>query len=170
MAQIKIQTSIKKDKIEAFLNHISKVCRTDRNLSPRSKEEIECAYKKKELLIAIDGSSIIGWLLRIPYNQSFQELAAGYVIQSYRSKGVFGKLLQRAIKYTPVSSIVTFNHSLAYYLLNKVDFRKSSLWESIKLSYGKFLINRLNSKRLKAIIKHYQTNKPIYCIYTNTKI
>lgn len=166
MAQIEIKTSIDKDEVEKLLNQIYKVCGTDSNLSPRPRQELEDAYKDKNLLIALEGSSIVGWLLRIPYNQKFQELAAGYVIESHRSKGVFGKLLQEAFKHAPAFSIVTFNYLFADYLINKIGFRKSSLWEAIKLSKGKFLLNRLNIKRLKAIGKHYQTNKPLYTLYT----
>lgn len=165
MAQITIKTSIEQAKVDSLLNQIYRVCRTDPNLSPRPRKEFESAYKKGRLLIALNGSSVVGWLLRIPYNQKFQELAAGYVIESHRSKGVFRKLLQDAFKYVPVSSIVTFNYPFADYLLNKIGFRKSSLWEAIKLSNGKFLINRLNTNRIKAIRIHYQSNKPVYTLY-----
>ena len=165
MAQIAIKTAIDEDNVETLLNKIYIVCKTDPNLSPRAREELENAYKKKNLLIAVDGSITVGWLLRIPYTQKFQELAACYVIESYRSKGVFRKLLQEAFKYATLSSVVTFNYPFVNYLLKKIGFRKSSLWEAIKLSNGKFLINRLNVQRLKAIRKHYQTNKPLYTIY-----
>ena len=165
MAQITIKTTIEKTNVESLLNQIYQVCRTDSNLSPRSKEELVNTYNKGRLLIALDNSFVVGWLLRIPHNQKFQELAAGYVIESYRSKGVFGELLKEAFKYAPVSSIVTFNYPFADYLLNKFGFRKSSLWEAFKLSNGKFLVHRFNINRLKAIKKHYQTSKPIYTLY-----
>ena len=166
MAQITIKTTIEKTNVESLLNQIYQVCRTDSNSSPRPIDELENAYKKSLLLVAINGSTVVGWLLRIPYTKEFQELAAGYVIESHRSKGVFGRLLQEAFKHAPVSSIVTFNYTFADYLLNKIGFRKSSLWEAIKLSKGKFLINRLNIKRLKAIRNHFKTNKPLYTLYT----
>jgi len=165
MAQITVRTSIDKENVETLLDQIYKACRTNPNLSPRPREELENAYKEKNLLIAVDGSITVGWLLRIPYTQKFQELASCYVIESYRSKGVFRKLLQEAFKYATLSSIVTFNYPFVNYLLKKIGFRKSSLWEAIRLSNGKFLINRLNVQRLKAIRKHYQTNKPLYTIY-----
>lgn len=165
MAQIVIKTVVKKKDIKAFLSQVYKTCRTDPNLSPRTLKEFENAYAKKNLLIAVDGLTIIGWLLRIPYTQKFQELAAGFVTEPYRSKGVFGKLLQEALRYRSASSIVTFNNPFADYLLKKVGFKKSSLWEAIKLSNGKFILNRLNLQRIKAIKKHYQVNKPIYMIH-----
>lgn len=165
MEQVEIRTSVNKKNVESLLNQVYQICQSDPNLSPRPKDELEKAYKAGRLLIAVDESSVIGWLLRIPYTQRFQELASGYVIESYRSKGVFEKLLQEAFKYAPVSSIVTFNYSFAHYLLKKIGFKKSSLWDAIKFSNGKFLLNRFRFKRLKAIGKHYQTNSPLYTIY-----
>jgi len=165
MAQIAIRTSVDKNRIDSLINQIHRTCLREPNLSPRPKNELETAYKERRLLIATDGLSIVGWLLILPYTERFQELAAGYVIESYRSKGIFRKLLQEAFRYAPISSIVTFNYPFANYLLKKIGFRKSSLWESIKLSNSKFLLNRLNLQRLKAIKKHYQANKPIYTIY-----
>lgn len=158
-------TSVDNDKVDVLLHLIYKTCLSDSNLSPRPKGELEKAYKEGYLLIAIDGSSIIGWLLRIPYTQRFQELASGYVIESYRSKGVFKKLLLEAFKHAPISSIVTFNYPFAHYLLKKNGFRKSSLREAVKFSHGRFLLNRLHFQRLKAIKRHYQKNSPIYTIY-----
>ena len=165
MAQIVIKTIIAKNKTEAVINKVFTVCQNEPNLSPRSKKELENAYNKNNLLIAIAESKIVGWLLKIPYNQKFQELAAGYVIKSYRSKGVFKHLLYEAFKSAPMSTIVTFNYNLSNYLINKIGFKKSSLWETIKLSRGKFLLNRLNLQRITAIRKHYQKSKPMYTIH-----
>ena len=165
MAQIKIKTSIEKNKVKALLNKIYTVCRTDPNLSPRPMNELENAYKRKHLLIAFNGSSAVGWLLRIPYNNSCQELAAGYVLEKYRSQGIFEKLLLAALPYLNSSIIVTFNYRFANYLLQKMSFEESSLIEAVKLSKGKFLINRIKFDRIKAIKNHYQTGKPIYVIY-----
>lgn len=165
MAEIMVKTKIDNKRADTLIDQIYKTCETEPNLSPRPKKELQEAYINDRLLIATDGALIAGWLLIIPYNKNFQELAAGFVIESYRSKGVFNKLLQKAFEFAPVSSIVTFNYSFVSYLLNKVGFKKSSLWEAIKLSRGKFLLNRLNISRVKAIRKHYQTAKPIYTIF-----
>ncbi len=164
MAQIVIKTSIEKANVTALLHQVCAICKTDENLSPRPLKELKNAYANSNLFIALDGSLIVGWLLRIPYNQMFQELAAGYVIEEHRPKGVFNIMLEKAVSCSPISTIVTFNNSFAHYLLYK-GFKKSSLWEVIKLSQGKFLLNRLHIVRLKAIKKHYNKNKPIYVIY-----
>lgn len=165
MAEIVVKTKIDDERVDSLIDQIYKICGTEPNLSPRPKKELLEAYDNDRLLIATDETLIAGWLLIIPYNKNFQELAAGYVIESYRSKGIFNKLLQKAFEFAPVSFIVTFNYSFASYLLNKVGFKKSSLWEAIKLSRGKFLLNRPSISRLKAIIKHYQSSKPIYTIF-----
>ena len=169
MAQIKIQTSIDQERIESLLNKIYAACRTDPNLSPRPMSELKNAYKKKNILIATYGSSIVGWVLRIPFNKICQELAAGYVVEKYRSQGVFEKLLHAALPYANSSIIVTFNYPFANYLIKKEAFKKSSLVEAVKLSKGKFLINRINLDRIKAIRNYYQTNKPIYTIYKSNE-
>jgi hypothetical protein len=167
MAQIKIQTSVEKNIVEAFLSSVYKTCKTDLNLSFRPMSEIKNAYKKGLLLIATRNSSIVGWLLRIPFNKSFQELAAGYVIEKYRSLGIFNLLIQKGLSYSRSSVIVTFNYRLAEFLIKKMKFKKSSLIETTKLSKAKFLFNRINFGRIKAIYRHYQKNKPIYVIYIN---
>lgn len=165
MAQVIIKTFTGKDKIEALINKIYTICKNDSNLSPRFKKELINAYNKNNLLVATAETKTVGWLLKIPYNQNFQELACGYVIKSYRSKGVFKQLLNAALISAPISTIVTFNYNLSNYLINKIGFKKSSLWEAIKLSKGKFLFNRLNFQRLTAIKNHYRKGKPIYTIY-----
>lgn len=165
MAKIIVKTKIDNNKVDNLIDQIHRTCEAEPNLSPRPKKELQKAYANNRLLIATDGASIVGWLLIIIYDRNFQELASGYVIESYRSKGVFNKLLQKAFEFAPVSSIVTFNYSFVSYLLNKVGFKKSSLWEAIKLSRGKFLLNRLSISRIKAIRNHYQTARPIYAVF-----
>jgi len=165
MEEIVIKTSIEKDKLNAIIDQIYNVCRTDPYLSPCSKKELLKAYEKKNLFLAFYKDVVVGWLLKVPFNKSCQELAAGYVIESYRPKGVFNKLLTNALPLSRSSIIVTFNYPFAKYLLWKTGFRNSSLIEAIKLSRGKFIFNRVKIERIKAIYKHYQQNKPIYTIY-----
>ena len=168
MAVVTINTSIPSDAVEAFVEKVHKACNTDPNLSYRSVHEIKVAYEKGLILIALEDKKIAGWLLRIPYNSGFQELAAGFVDESYRSKGVFAKLLESALCYPLSSCIVTFNRSLAHRLLHTFHFRNSSLGEAVWLSKGKFLTHRLSLSRMYAIKKHYQSGKPIYIIFSKT--
>lgn len=166
MAEIRVKTRVDNKRVNDLIDKIYKTCATEPNLSYRPKKELLEAYNGDRLLIATDRAIITGWLLIVPYNKNFQELATGYVVESYRSKGVFNKLLQEAFDYAPTSLIVTFNQPFADYLLRKIGFKNSSLWEAIILSRGKFLLNRLNIGRLKAIRKHYKTGKPVYTVFT----
>ena len=167
-----VKNKVEESKADALIQKIYDVCKSHPNLSPRSKKELTRAYKEGRLLLAqgksyTEGKSYtVGWLLRIPYNEESQELAAGYVLESYRTSGVFKKLLQEAFKHATISIIVTFNKRFANYLLNKIGFKRSSLWETARISKGKFLLERAKFIRIKTIIKHYQTNKPIYTIFT----
>jgi len=165
MAVVTINTSIPSDAVEAFVEKVHTACNEDPNLSYRSEHEIRVAYEKGLMLIALDAREIAGWLMRIPYNSGFQELAAGFVEESYRSKGVFEKLIRSALIYTPSSCIVTFNRALANRLLHTFNFRNSSLGEAVWLSKGKFVTHRLSLSRLRAIKNHYKNSKPIYIIY-----
>lgn len=165
MAKIIIQTELVLRTYPFLFNKISQTCQTNPNLSPRSLKEISQAYNEKRLLLALDKTKVVGWLLRIPYNSAGQELAAGYVLKAYRSKGVFNKLLKAALEYSSISLVVTFNYPLANYLTQKMGFKNSSLWEAIKISKGTFLLHRLSITRVKAIKKHYQTCTPVYIIF-----
>lgn len=164
MALITIKSIIAIENVSHVINQIYKTCIKDNNLSTRSRKEILSAYKKNNFLFAYSENHIIGWILKIPYNQSIQELAAGYVFKEYRPKGTFSLLVDEAVKDRPISCIVTFNKQVEKYFIFK-GFKKSSLWKIVKLTQGKFLLSRINIQRLSAIIKHYQKNKPIYLIY-----
>ena len=162
---VSIITKLNKPDLEIVINKIQKACITNPNLSPRTKNELMTACKDKRLIIAINNSSPVGWLLRLPYTNGSQELAAVYVVDSHRSKGIFTKLLKRATKEAKISLLVTFNKQLANYLINKQDFKRSSLWEAVKISKGQFLLDRLNINRLIAIAKHLTRSNPIYLIF-----
>ena len=162
---VSIITELKNPKAEEIINTILKISKTDPNLSPRTRSELVNTYKKRRLLIAMDSSTPIGWILRVPYSNNAQELAAAYVVEPDRSKGIFTKLLREAVKSAKISILVTFNKQLASYLINKLGFQESSFWEVIKISKGKFLIDRLNAERLIAIVKHFTKNSPTYLIF-----
>lgn len=162
---ITIKTKIKNNRVEPLIQTIYQTCKTDPHLSPRSKEELFKAYKKGYFLIVVNGSLPVGWIMRIPLTKDVQELAAGYVVDAYRAKGVFTQLLLKSFNYTTISIIVTFNKKLAKYLKNKIGFEKTTFWKILKISKGKFVLNRLNIDRLKAIKRHYQTGRPIYLVH-----
>ena len=162
---VSIITKLNKPDLEIVINKIQKACITNPNLSPRTKNELMTACKDKRLIIAINNSSPVGWLLRLPYANGSQELAAAYVVDSHRSKGIFTKLVNEATKQVKVSLLVTFNKKLANYLINKQDFKRSSLWGAVKISKGQFLFDRLNINRLIAIAKHFSKSNPTYLIF-----
>lgn len=162
---VTIKTSIDKDQVKSFIHVVYKTCKSEPNLSPRSKDKLRKAYDKNQFLIATDDKNLIGWLMLIPYTNKVQELAAGFVLEPYRSKGIFSKLIQMGLAYAPISILVTFNRTLERHLNSQNGFRNSSFWEILKLSNGRFLLDRLNLERLKAINSHYQTGKPKYLIF-----
>lgn len=165
MAQITIQNKIEKNKKHQLINYIYHVCQTNPNLSPRSKKEIINSYENGFLLIALDGSTIAGWVMRIPYTKNFQELAAGYIEERYQTRGIFTKLINTATLFTPLSLLVTFNISFAESLIKKGHCTKSSLLKAILLSRGIFLLSRINKKRLLAIQRHYKTSNAVYVLF-----
>lgn len=168
MADITVSTIVRHDTVDAFIEKVHKVCATDPNLSYRSLHEIYTAFRKNQLLIALEADVIVGWLLRIPYHFRFQELAAGYVEDSYRFQGAFGKHLESTLSYAPSSCIVTFSNSFAHCLLHKFHFHESSIWEVAWLSKGKFRTHRLSLLRIQAIVNHYKRGRPKYFIYRKT--
>lgn len=162
---VTIKNRLATDEVQPLIQAVYKACKTESNLSPRPKNELRKAYDEGRILIAVDQSNPVGWLIVLPYTNKMQELAAGFVVDTYRSKGVFTQLIKKALTHAQVSMLVTFNKSLHNHLTNEVGFENSSLWEAIILSRGKFLLNRLNLERIKAINNHYQASKPKYLIY-----
>lgn len=162
---VSVITEINSSNLESVINKIQNVCRSEPNLSPRPKNQLISAYQQSRLLLAMNNSSLVGWILRLPYANKSQELAAAYVEDAHRSNGIFTKLLREAIKEADISIIVTFNKRLANYLLNKRGFKKSSLWEVVKISNGQFLIERLKLERLFAIFNNYKRSSPTYLIF-----
>lgn len=162
---VTIKNKLVDSEVQPLIQTIYKTCKSESNLSPRPKNELRKAYAEGKILIAVDGSKPVGWLMLLPYTNKVQELAAGFVIDSYRSRGLFTQLIKKAVTHSQVSMLVTFNKSLYSHLINKVGFKYCSFLEAIILSRGKFLLNRLNLERLKTINNHYQTNKPKYLIY-----
>lgn len=168
MADVIVSTTIPQDTVDAFVKKVYETCKTDVHLSYRSMLEISTAYQNNLLLIARDKEVVVGWLMRIPYTNTFQELAACFVEKPHRSKGVFGKLIEQALLYTHSSCIVTFNSALARHLLHTSHFRISSLREATWFSKGKFLTHRLSLSRLSSIKNHYKKDKPIYIIFSKS--
>ena len=162
---VSITTELKSQDFKIVINKIQKACKTNPDLSPRTKNELMTACKDKTLIVAMNNSSLVGWVLRLPYTNGSQEIAAAYVVDSHRSKGVFTKLVNEATKQAKVSLLVTFNKKLANYLINKQDFKRSSLWGAVKISKGQFLFDRLNINRLIAIAKHFSKSNPTYLIF-----
>lgn len=160
-----IKKSVDKNQVKDFIHVVYQTCRSEPNLSPRPKTEIRKAYDDNRFLIAMDGEKPVGWLILIPYTKRFQELAAGFVLESYRSKGIFLKLVRKGLACAPISILVTFNRALERHLHAQPGFRTSSFWEALKLSNGRFFLDRLNFERLKAISSHYQICKPKYLIF-----
>lgn len=161
---VTIKTSINKNQLKDFIHLVYKTCRSEPYLSPRPKVELRKAYDDGKFLIAMDGEKPIGWLILIPYTNKVQELVAGFVLESYRSKGIFSKLVRKGLAYAPISILVTFNRTLERHL-TQTGFRNSSFWETLRLSNGRLLLDRLNFERLKAISSHYQIGKPKYLIF-----
>ncbi len=162
---ITIKNNVDKTRAKDLIQTIYKTCKSEPNLSPRPIMEFWKAYGQGRVLIAIHKGEPVGWLMLVPYTDKVQELVAGFVMDSYRSKGVFTKLIHEAVTYSQVSILVTFNKTLERYLNTAVGFSNSSFWEAIKLSRGHFIFRRLNLNRLKAIRAHYQTSKPKYLIF-----
>ncbi|KKQ77376.1 MAG: hypothetical protein UT00_C0013G0007 [Parcubacteria group bacterium GW2011_GWA1_38_7] len=162
---VTIKNKLADGEVHHLIQTIYKTCKSESNLSLRPKNELRKTYDEGRILIAVDRSSLVGWLMLLPYTNKVQELAAGFVVDTYRSKGVFTQLIKNAVTHSQVSMLVTFNKPLYNHLINKVGFKDCSLLETIILSRGKFLLNRLNLERLKAINNHYQMNKPKYLIY-----
>lgn len=161
---VTIKTSINNNQLKDFIHLVYKTCRSEPNLSSRPKTEFRKAYDEGRLLIAVEGEKPIGWLMLIPYTNKVQELAAGFVLEAYRSKGTFSKLVRKGLAYANTSIIVTFSRTLEHRLI-QTGFRNSSFWETLRLSNGRFLLDRLNLERLKAISNHYQTGKPKYLVF-----
>ena len=162
---VSITSKLNSSDLERVINKVQSACRSDPNLSPHTRSELMTACNDGRLLVAMSNSSSVGWILRLPYTRDSQELAAAYVVGSYRSKGIFTKLLRAAIKEAETSILVTFNKQLVNYLISKQAFKKSSLWEAVKISKGQFLLDRLNIERLIAIAKHFARNNPTYLIF-----
>lgn len=162
---VTIKTSVSNNLLTDFIQIIYKTCRSEPNLSPRSKTELRKAYQEDRLLIATKDEKPVGWLMLIQYTNDVQELAAGFVLEPYRSKGIFSKLIHKGTTYAPISILVTFNKSLEQHLNKTTGFRKSSFWEIMKFSKGRFLLNRLNLERLKAIRSHFESSKPKYLLF-----
>lgn len=153
--------------IPTFLEQIQQTCMNDGQLAYRSMRELQKAYDAGNLLMVTAGTRLVGWILRIRYTPHLQELAAGFVLPEYRDRGVFEQLLERNLKLCDRSLIVTFSPRLASYLQNKMHFRQSTLWEMVRLSFGLFLLHRMNLGRIKSIQNHLRTATPIYTLYTN---
>lgn len=161
---VTIKDRLAEGDVQHLIQAVFEACKSESNLSPRPKKELKKAYDEGRIIIALDHSNLIGWIMLIPYTSDVQELAAGFVVDKYRSQGIFTHLIKKAVLRAQVSLLVTFNKSLYNHLTHE-GFKNSSLWEVIKLSRGKFLLNRLNLERIKAINNHYQANKPKYLIY-----
>lgn len=136
---------------------------TEPYLSARSVGVLNKAYDQKRLFFAHHGESIVGWILRIPYSFSVQELCAGYVEPLYRGRGVFSQLLVHTLPLAQNSIIVTFNARLYELLVDQFNFSQSSLRECVYLTRGSFLSERIG--RIGSIITHYQRSRPYYVIH-----
>lgn len=163
---IKIVTKIDDLHIKIVLQYLYKTVQKNSALSPRSLHEINSLYLSNQILFALDDTRVVGWLWLIPYGNEIQELAAGYVRNSYRSQGIFTQLLTFAQKNNKTSVTVTFNPKVAR-KLKRLNFRVSSLAECILITRGLFLYNRLNLPRLKAISRHHSKNRPYYMLHSN---
>jgi GNAT superfamily N-acetyltransferase len=150
---------------EPFFRTISHICSSEKYLSPRSCAELRERYMRHELLIAHDEHHVlVGWLMRIPYTPQVQEIASGYVLPEYRSRGVFRTLLHTLLPCTSRSIIATFHYPLAESLF-RIGFTETTLRHITTITRCQFILHRLSIQRLFAIRNHYKTHPPRYCIY-----
>lgn len=160
---ISITQSVSERRKEDILHTIASTTLTEPYLSARSVSVLKKAYDQKRLFFASEGDRVAGWILRISYSFSVQELCAGYVEPSYRGRGVFSQLLTHTLPLAQNSIIVTFNGRLYELLVHQFNFTQSSLLECVYLTRGAFLPERIG--RIGSIISHYQRSRPYYVIH-----
>ncbi len=146
------------------LVRVFETCSHEPNLSYRKWSEIDQWYRNGNILFALCGDEPVGWLVGILHGTAI-ELAAGYIAEGWRSKGIFQALVRTSLdEYDGSAVVATFNVRLAELLMERFRFERCSLWSLCRLTRGRFIWSRLHPKRIFAIGKHLEERKPIYLV------
>lgn len=133
---------------DPLLTWVHRTLREDRDLSPRTTEELTQAYDEGRLLVFERDGEPVGWVLRVPLGPEVQELAGAYVRPESRG-GVVDVVLGALLDAAPVTVCATSNRRLAAHLRKVWGFRPCPPGRLLRLTGGRILADRLRPGRLR---------------------
>lgn len=164
MENIVLTTNPQENLTNSLLDKMVRIYATTPGLSRRSRVELKKRYKNREIIFALMGPEIAGWIIRSPLDDCFWEISGAYIEDRFRSKGLFKRMLESSLRPPAKYVTVTFLPTLADYLIECWGFHRVSLRETLYRTKGTFIRDRLHPLRIVSIVKQSRRARPFYLL------
>lgn len=130
------------------LRRVVKMSSVESGLGARRLSEVQVLYAGNQIVFAVEGRSVLAWILLIDHGNDAQELAGAYVDEGSRGRGLLDALVGEAVERRPVSVAVVANDSLARWATTRWGFMECTMLSLLKVTRGSIALDRLRPSRL----------------------
>ena len=123
------------------------------HITARPRRHLLRALRDGRLVVAHEGTVVVGWFLSEPCGRGVHELGFIFVEPAARGDAVLLDLLDTALAIEPRAVAVTFRPGFARWLIRARGFRRVSLGEVARISRGWFLLRRAAPSRLRIALR-----------------
>ena len=167
---VKVIRRIPKEVHAEILDEIIQIAEAQSHeVTPRSRETLESLLDLDNLYVALDGETLLGWVVVEPLTKRVSELGMAYVKPEFRGQAVLEQILSVIASRPERIVLATYNQGLLDYAISAWNCREVSLLRVVLVSRGRFISKRLNKSTRSHVSQHLSMGKPKFALTGVTK-
>lgn len=146
--------------VNMVVDHIVHVCHSTPSLTPRSSKTLKTIATHRNLVVALNGGSPIGWIACEQLRRGVYELGMAYIEPVHRKTGLLEQMLDQLINPAHTYLFATYSPSIYARMQQNYGFAPARLNTVLRVSHGAFAVKRLGTAH--HVATHMQQRPPLY--------